>query len=396
MPRTLLRYLLIEQTVAFMVSLLVLTLVLFLGKTMRYTHLFFVGGSGLADFGKVLLYSLPYFFAFTIPMATLLAVLLAFARLAHDNELTAMKAAGIGFYQTIPPVALVAGLACLVTLGLANFILPSANCALKQVIFDLARSKGQLGLKERVFNDQFDGLVLFVNHISPDGKHMREVFISDERPLQPKSTIIAEEGFIVHDPEGKNITFRLLRGRILRVGDDLHSLQTIRFQDYDFNVDIESFVLGSKDIHKREQQLSFTELRKALTATKVGSKEHYRLSYEWHRRLSLPIACLVLGFIAAPLSIQSSPGSRLSGVVLGLFLFFFYYLFVSAAKALGKEGVYPPAIGLWLPNVIFGALAIILWVKTTRESPFKPISIARRFGGHVTAWIRDRSKLTVF
>jgi lipopolysaccharide export system permease protein len=103
-----------------------------------------------------------------------------------------------------------------------------------------------------------------------------------------------------------------------------------------------------------------------------------------------------LGFIAAPLSVQSGPGSRLSGVVLGLFLFFFYYLFVSAAKALGKEGVYPPAIGLWLPNVIFGALAIVLWVKTTRESPFKPISIARRFGGHVTAWIRDRSKLTVF
>lgn len=391
MRRTLLRYILLEQTVPFLVSLLVLTLVLFLGKTMRYTDLLFASGSGLAAAAKLLLYSLPYFFAFTIPMATLLAVLLAFARLAHDNELTAMKAAGIGFYQTIPPVALVAGLACLVTLGLSNFILPSANSALRQVIFDLARAKGQLGLKERVFNDQFGGLVLFVNTISPDGKHMHGVFISDERTLQTKSTIVAEEGLIVHDPEDKNITVRLLRGEIFRVGDDLHGLQTVRFRNYDFNVDIESLTLGSKEIRKRERHLSFTELRKALTATKIGSKQHYRLSYEWHRRLSLPFACLVLGFIAAPLSVQSGAGSRLSGVVLGLFLFLVYYLFVATAKALGKEGVYPPAIGLWLPNFIFGALAIILWVKTTRESSFKPISIARRFGGRVTAWIRDRA-----
>lgn len=391
MRRILLRYFLIEQAVPFSVSLFVLTLVLFLGKTMRYTHLLFAAGSGLADLGKLLLYSLPYFFAFTIPMATLLAVLLSFSRLAHDNELTAMKAIGMSFYQTIPSVALVAGFAFLVTLGLSNFVLPSANSAFQRVVFELARSKGQLGLKERIFNDQFDGLVFFINRISPDGKHMREVFVSDERSLQTKSTIVAEEGFVIHDPGGKRVTFRLIRGKIFRVGDKLQSLQTIRFQNYDFNLDLESFALGSQEFHKREQHLGFTELRKALAATKVGSKEHNRLSYEWHRRLSLPFACVVLGFIAAPLSVQSRPGSRLSGVVLGLFLFLLYYLFVSAAKALGKEGAYLPAIGLWLPNVIFGVLAIILWVKTARESPFKPIILVRRFAGFVTKWIKVRS-----
>jgi lipopolysaccharide export system permease protein len=106
MRRTLLRYLVVEEAIPFFVSLFVLTLVLFLGKTIRYTKLLFITGSGLADFGKLLLYLIPYLFAFTIPMATLMAILLAFARLTHDNELTAMKAAGLSFYQTIPPVAL--------------------------------------------------------------------------------------------------------------------------------------------------------------------------------------------------------------------------------------------------------------------------------------------------
>lgn len=390
MRRTLLRYLLVEEAIPFFVSLLVLTLVLFLGKTMRYTKLLFVSGSGLSDFCKLLLYLLPYLFAFTIPMATLLAILLAFARLAHDNELTAMKAAGISFYQTIPPVALLAGFSWLVTLGLSNFVLPNANSAFKRVVLEMARSRGQLSLKERIFNDQFNGLVFFINSISPDGRHLREVFISDNRSPETKNSIIAEEGFVVHSPDGKRITLKLLRGQIFRVADEMHSLQTIRFQDYDFNLDLDSFALGAKEFRKVERNLTFTELRQALAATKLGSKKHNRLSYEFHRRLSLPFACIVLGFLAAPLSVQSRTGSRLSGVVLGLLLFLLYYVFISAAKALGEEGSYSPAVGLWLPNVIFAALAVLLWIKTARESPFKPIVVVQRFAGLATSWIKVR------
>ncbi|NIQ87807.1 MAG: YjgP/YjgQ family permease, partial [Deltaproteobacteria bacterium] len=252
--------------------------------------------------------------------------------------------------------------------------------------------RGQLGLKERIFNDQFDGLVFLINTISPDGRHLREVFIADERSPETKSTIVAEEGFVVHDPSGKRITLRLLRGQIFRVGDEMESLQTIRFQNYDFNLDLDSFAFSGKDFRKRERHLSFTELRQELTVNKRASKKRNRLLYEWHRRLSLPFACIVLGFIAAPLSVQSRTGSRLSGVVLGLVLFLLYYLFVSATKALGQDGPYPPAIGLWLPNVIFGVLAVILWIKTARESPFKPILLLQRGAEMVASWFKTRSK----
>jgi lipopolysaccharide export LptBFGC system permease protein LptF len=60
MKRILLRYLLVEQAVPFFVSLLVLTLVLFLGKIMRYTQLLFASESGLADLGMLLLSSSPF------------------------------------------------------------------------------------------------------------------------------------------------------------------------------------------------------------------------------------------------------------------------------------------------------------------------------------------------
>ena len=77
-------------------------------------------------------------------------------------------------------------------------------------------------------------------------------------------------------------------------------------------------------------------------------------------------------------------------MVLGLLMFLLYYVFVSAAKALGEGGAFPPAVGLWLPNVIFSALAIVLWIKTTRESPFKPIVVVQRFVSLLTARIKLR------
>ena len=170
----------------------------------------------------------------------------------------------------------------------------------------------------------------------------------------------------------------------------MQSLQTIRFHNYDFHVDLDSLALTDKEFHKSERHLTFSELRQAMAAARSGSKEYSRLSYEFHRRLSLPFACIVLGFLAAPLSVQSRSGSRFSGVVLGILLFLLYYVFISGAKTLGEEGSYPPAVGLWLPNVIFSILAIFLWVKTARESPFKPIVAVQRCVGAITTRLKSR------
>ena len=392
MRLTLFRYLLVELLVPFFVSLLVLTLVLLLAKTMQYMRLFFASGAVLVDFGKLLLYSLPYFLAFTMSMATLLSVLLAFARLSHDNEITAMKAAGISFYQMIPPVATLVGCAWLVSFGLTLFVLPGGQSALERHLLEMAQSRVQLGLKERVFNDQIDGLVFFINSISPDGTQLKEVFISDERSPETKSSIVADEGIVINDPSSKRLTLRLFRGNILRVRDDMRRAQTIHFQNYDFHVDLDSLTSGGETFRKGPSEMSLTELREAMATAEPGSKVKIKLSWEWHQRFSLPFACIVLGFVAAPLGVQTRTGSRFSGVVIGLFLFLLYYIFLSAAQAFRKDVAYPPAIGLWVPNVVFGILAITLWIKTAREQSFKPIALARRLAAQITSRLTSRHR----
>jgi lipopolysaccharide export system permease protein len=379
-----------EQAIIFFVSVFVLTIVIFLGRSLRYTSYLFAGGSGLADFAKLLLYSLPYIFAFAVPMATLIAVLVTFSRLSLDNEITAMKAAGISFYQMIPPVAVLTACASLATFFLMAFILPRGNIGIQLKIVEIVQSRVQFALKERVFNSQFDGLVFFINKISPDGNRMQEVFITDERSPKLTSTIMAEEGFVLNQPEEEQIIFRLLRGTIMMVDETMSQVQTINFRSYDFKVSMESLGIGGEVFQKGARHLDIFELKNNLRSAKRGTRDYNYLLLEYHKRLSLPFACLVMGFLAAPLGVQTGAASRFRGVVMGLVLFLLYYVCMSAGSALGEDGTLSPAITMWVPTVVFGILAIIMWVKTARESTLKVVTLSRLLVDSVISRLRVR------
>jgi lipopolysaccharide export system permease protein len=388
MRRILFRYLLTEQTAPLLVSVMVVTVVLFLGRSMRYTRLLFTSPSALEDLARLFLYSLPYFLAFAIPMATLLGILLAFTRLASDNEITALKTAGLSLYQLFPAVAMVAVSATLVALTLSLLVLPRANKALRSLLVEMATSRMELAFSERVFNDQFKGMTFFINRIAPNGTRFYEVFIADERDPRVRNTIIAEEGALLDSRGRKDMEIRLFRGMIIRVESEMRTAQTIRFQHYDFAVDLVSPKVGM--LGRVEAQLTHDELNQALMLAEAGSAEHFYLSKEWHKRLAIPFACLALGLIAAPLSLQAGTATRLSGVVLGLLLFLAYYVLLTGAEALAEAGLCPVGPAMWLPNALFALLAALLWRWSARERAFAFFTLSRHLVSSILARSRKR------
>jgi lipopolysaccharide export system permease protein len=75
---------------------------------------------------------------------------------------------------------------------------------------------------------------------------------------------------------------------------------------------------------------------------------------------------------------------------MGLVLFLLYYVCMSAGSALGEDGTLSPAISMWVPTVVFGILAIIMWVKTARESTLKVITLSRLLVDSVISRLRVR------
>lgn len=181
MKRTLYFYLIKELFPAFLLGLIGFTFILLTGRIVQLMELFVNKGVPLGYILRLLYLLLPSFMVLTIPMATLLSVLLAFNRLSSDNEITALKASGVSLYQMIPPVLVFAVATYVATTFLSLYSVPRANEGSRALLYEVASSKANAGIREKMFNDDFEGLVLYVEEIKPRTLTWEKVFISDSR-----------------------------------------------------------------------------------------------------------------------------------------------------------------------------------------------------------------------
>ena len=159
MKRIVSSYIFRETLTPFGLGLLVFTMVLLLQRIIRLIEMIVNKGVPPGSVFKLILYLLPYFFVFTIPMALLLAVLVAFSRLHADSEITALKASGLSLGQLLPPVFFLAAICYVVTTAITLSVLPNANHAFRNLLYSVGRTKALVGIKERVFIDDFDEIL---------------------------------------------------------------------------------------------------------------------------------------------------------------------------------------------------------------------------------------------
>jgi lipopolysaccharide export system permease protein len=359
------RYLFFEMLTPYFVSLGVFTFVLFMAKIMELTDLVVTRGVGLSVVGRLLLYTMPYFLVFTIPMATLLAVLIAFLRLSSDNEIVALKAAGVSLVRLLPAVAALAIFSWMASSALAFWALPWGNNSFENLIYNVAQTQADLALKEQAFIDTFPGLVIYINGLPGDGV-LEDVFIADQRDKEKHHTIVAKRGKFFPGENGK-ITLRLYEGSIHAIGQDLKSAQTAGFDTYDVTMDAGAFVAKQRE-GKHEKEMYIGELIAELKKLPPDSKKYYLVDMELQKKFCLPFACLVMALIGLPLGIHSR-GGRSWGVAVALVVFLAYYLLLSTAWSFGESGYYPPIVGMWVPNLIFAALGVVMFMREMREAP---------------------------
>jgi len=371
MKVTVYRYLAKELFPIFLLGLVGFTFILLTGRILQLTELFVNKGIPLAYILKLLYYLLPSFLVLTIPMATLLCVMLTFNRLSSDNEITALKASGVSLYQMTPPVLVLALLATLVTTILSLYSLPRANQASRSLLYQVASTKAHAGVKERVFNDDFEGLVLYVERVQPRNFQWENVFISDSRNAAETHTIIARQGFVLSDPHLLTVTLRLKQGAIHKLGDQPDAYQKIDFDTYDLRLDLQTGFKGKQSGEKHPADMTWSELGRAIQVRQSKNIDTRPQRIKMHEKFSIPFACLVLGIIGIPLGLQSrtSRAGRSIGFVWSIGVLLVYYLLNSVGTSLAERGIILLEAGMWAANAIFLTLGIYLLIKAANESP---------------------------
>ena len=124
---TLNKYLIKESLIPFLLSLGVITTVLFLQFLIRAVDRFLGKGLDVWIILEYLYLNLAWIIALSVPMSLLISTVMTYGRMSQDNEVTALKAAGVSVFSIIKPAVLFGGLIGLLLCLFNNFVLPDMN-----------------------------------------------------------------------------------------------------------------------------------------------------------------------------------------------------------------------------------------------------------------------------
>jgi len=371
MKKTTYFYILREIIPISLIGLMTFTVILLMDKIFRLIELIVNRGGDVRNILMMLVFIAPSFFTFTIPISVLLGILLALGRMSGDSEIIAFKASGISLYQLFIPISVLSIAAFLITSFMVFYGLPWGNRGFMATLYLIAQSKPDLEIKERVFNDLFNGLVVYVDKVPIQGKKMEGILIYDERDKEKISTIFAKEGFLDTNAKSQEVVLTLLSGDLHRFEPKTKVYQKMKFDTYDLKFEMGK-TFASLEKKLQEHEMSIDEMKKKRTMMKSRGQDTTSLEVGLHRRYTIPFACIVFGLIGVPLGVQPKRSARSYGFILSIFILLAYYVSLIAFEMLAVKKTIPAFLAGWLPTFMFGSLGIYLLIKAANESPFKP------------------------
>lgn len=353
----------------FVVSLLAFTLVFLTGHMLRLTELVVSRGAPVGQVASLFALVLPTLLETTLPMAFLLGILHGCGRLSRNGETLAFKACGVGPFHFLVPVALAALPVSLLTLGLSVFVRPAANLALKEEIQAAARVGAGALLKEKVFNDLFPNVLIYVDEVTPPGNAFRGVLIVDRRDETAENLIIGKAALLLSDGEANSIGLRLFDGAVHERGRSGFSQTS--FRSYDLRLELDRLLSPQDPGSRRPEEMPLPRLREAIRSKSARGLSAVPEVMEAHRRFAFPAAPLVFALLGTAIVLAPSrPSSgRSRGLLSCLAWLLAYYALLSVGAALGENGKVPPRLAPWLPNLVVGLTAAYLFARTLKETP---------------------------
>ncbi|MDX9786802.1 MAG: LPS export ABC transporter permease LptF [Desulfobacterales bacterium] len=363
------RYIFKELFAPFLLSVVFLLFIFLMTTLLRITDLVVNYHVGFITVVRMIFYSIPSFLEFIIPMSTMIAVLLTLLKMSNDNEIIALKAGGIGIYRLTPPILLFCILTFAATCVTTVAGLPWGKLSVRNLMGELKTSSYAALLKERTFNDNFQGMMVYFNKSDPQTKSLMDVFIEDRNNRGIIVTVTAPLGQLIDSPENDTFHLRLMDGFINQVQLKDKASHAIRFKTYDVRLNLKNAYRTATGTQKNKKEMSLSELQRFIGSATEKNNVYYEILIEFHKKFSLPFACIALGMLAFPLGIRTKFVKQSSGIGLGLLFFMLYYSILSAGWVFGEAGIYPPVIGMWLPNILFGGLGLFLLIRVANEKP---------------------------
>jgi lipopolysaccharide export system permease protein len=425
------RYILARHIGPFLFAFFTLMSIFLLQFIMRFIDELLGKGLGPVVIAELIVLNLSWMVVLAVPMAVLVATLMAFGGLSANNEVTIMRASGVSLYRMMAPVFIASVILAVLLVEFNNEVLPDTNHRAKTLMIDIRRKKPTLTLMPGLFSNTIPGYTILVRKTFESSNDLEGVTLYDYSDPTKHVVVTAERGAISFTPDYRKLIMDLTNGDIHEYAPKDNKLyRRIRYSQHRMVMDVEGFELersgegtfsrGDRELSAQAMQVQVDTLRSqnnrvAATRAKiiadhfdqylagripslrgthsqaVGSalnrtryfaglitndlatiqyneERMHEFLVEIHKKYALPAACLVFVLIGAPLGVMARRGGFGVAATLSLGFFVLYWASLIGGEKLADRGFVTPFWGMWSANVALGVLGVYLTLRIGKEA----------------------------
>ncbi|EOE6853872.1 LPS export ABC transporter permease LptF [Cronobacter sakazakii] len=341
------RYLVRETLKSQLAILFILLLIFFCQKLVRI-----LGAAVDGDIPTNLVLSLlglgvPEMAQLILPLSLFLALLMTLGRLYTESEITVMHACGLSkavLVKAAMVLALLTGIVAAVNVMWAG---PWSSRHQDEVLAEAKANPGMAALAQGQFQQATDGnAVLFIESV--DGSKFNDVFLAQLRPkgnARP-SVVVADSGELSQRKDGSQVV-TLNQGTRFEGTAMLRDFRITDFKDYKAIIGHQAVALDPDDAEQMDMKTLWQANSKSARA-------------EFHWRLTLVFAVIVMALMVVPLSVVNPRQGRVLSMLPAMLLYLIFFLLQTSLRSNGAKGKLDPLIWMWAVNLLYLALAVAL------------------------------------
>jgi len=375
------RHLLKEILVSTGLAMGFFVFVLLLGNVIRdIAELVAAGKLEALVFLKLVGLLIPYVAAYALPLGMLTGTLMALGRLSSQQEITAMKAAGVSLYRIATPVFLIAFVGMVGGVLVNLHYAPQSRVAYKQLM-TTAVTQNPLGfIEEKRFIHEFPGYVIYMG--DQEAGVMQDFWIWElDEGKRVQLFLRAAEGAIHFDKERNELILTLRDGTAeQRDSDNPEAFgelpdKSLYFGELPIALPLDQLFGSGRGIRMKTKDLNFAQLMErrdlALAAeAEAGSglsKDRLEIQMHLQENFARAFAVFSLAVFGVPLAIRTGRKESYANLALALVISMTYYFLMVIVSWLEGNVALRPDLLIWLPNIIFQAIGFGLLIRAGRN-----------------------------
>jgi lipopolysaccharide export system permease protein len=251
-------------------------------------------GKGLSWWiiSQLIVLNLAWMVTLAVPMAVLIASLMAFGSLSSTNETTVMQTAGLSTVKLMLPVLIVSAFVCYGLIVFNNQVLPEANHRTRVLMTDIQRTRPTFIIEPGQFTDDINGYNLLAKKTYSESNKLEGVFIIDNSNPTASNILTAENGEINFSNDYSKIIIDLHNGEIHHLGrkNAYDDYRKVKFSEHIVTIDAQGFGFSKSDesaFSRGDRELSADSMMQVVKKISTDYQKDINLTIVGIRQLAV-------------------------------------------------------------------------------------------------------------